>query len=126
MLGADDEGRRRLESSIMQIQSRVAGVDWAHSNSMITMLTAELDQIDRGLALTSKPDAQTGCTRRAVLDWLGLVRLTDRASAYIDECLKSTFGMSDLTATRAAVWAANWRNLHGYVPAEIRVEHPEA
>ncbi|MET3808545.1 very-short-patch-repair endonuclease [Nakamurella sp. UYEF19] len=53
VLGADDEGRRRLESSIMQIQSRVAGVDRAHSDSMIIMLTAELDQIDRGLALTS-------------------------------------------------------------------------
>jgi len=53
VLGSDEEGRRKLESSIMQIQTKVAGVDKQHSDSLITRLTEELDTVDREFASTT-------------------------------------------------------------------------
>lgn len=105
VLGADDEGRRRLESSIMQIQSRVAGVDRAHSDSMITMLTADLDQIDRGLAVTSN---QMLRARRAETELLpGEWRAGSNSSP--------------LTA---AEWTVEHAAAYGYIPDAIAPQTP--
>ncbi|MGE4163943.1 MAG: AAA domain-containing protein [Vicinamibacterales bacterium] len=52
VLGADEEGRRRLESSISTIQTRVAAIDPAHEDREIERLTDELDALDRTIAST--------------------------------------------------------------------------
>ena len=50
ILGADDEGRRRLESSIGQIQTRVTSIDKRFAEQEIARLAGELESIDRSTA----------------------------------------------------------------------------
>jgi len=50
VLGSDEDGRRRLESSITQIQTKVTAIDRAHADAEIERLTAALDRIDRDIA----------------------------------------------------------------------------
>jgi hypothetical protein len=50
VLGADEDGRRRLGSSITTIQTRVTGIDRAHADREIDRLTELLDDIDRRIA----------------------------------------------------------------------------
>jgi hypothetical protein len=46
VLGADDEGRRQLESSITQIQSRVSGFDREHADLQIGRFERRLAELD--------------------------------------------------------------------------------
>ena len=62
VLGADEDGRRRLGSSITQIQTRVTGIDRAHADREIDRLTALVDEIDRRIA---RATAELLGTRRA-------------------------------------------------------------
>jgi very-short-patch-repair endonuclease len=50
VLGADDVGRRLLESSIRTIQTRVANLDRTDANNAITQLSDKLERINRGIA----------------------------------------------------------------------------
>jgi very-short-patch-repair endonuclease len=65
VLGADEDGRRRLGSSITQIQTRVTGIDRAHADREIDRLTALLDDIDRRIA---RATAELLGTRRTEAD----------------------------------------------------------
>lgn len=53
VLGADDEGRRRLETAIGEIQTRVTGLDKPAADRRIAHLTTELDQLDRAIAIAA-------------------------------------------------------------------------
>jgi len=53
VLGADAESRRELESAIGEIQTRVTGIDKLFADGRIKQLTADLDEIDRGIAVTT-------------------------------------------------------------------------
>ncbi len=46
VLGADEDGRRRLEASIGQIQTRVAAIDRVHADEVIERLETQLALID--------------------------------------------------------------------------------
>jgi very-short-patch-repair endonuclease len=50
VLGADEQGRRRLESTIDNIQDHVTGLDRELADDQITRLTTELDGKDREIA----------------------------------------------------------------------------
>ncbi|MGP7999539.1 MAG: AAA domain-containing protein [Streptosporangiaceae bacterium] len=52
-LGADADSRRELESSIAKIQSRVTSTDKNFVDEQIRRLTADLDEVDRGIAVTT-------------------------------------------------------------------------
>lgn len=53
VLGAEAEGRRRLESAISRIQTRVTGIDKASADHEIERLVQTLDQTDRDIARTT-------------------------------------------------------------------------
>lgn len=53
VLGADADGKRRLESSIKQIQTRVTGLDKTHADQNIAGLRGELDALDRRVAVVT-------------------------------------------------------------------------
>lgn len=53
ILGADEVSRRRLESSIAKIQTRVTAIDKQYVDGEIVRLTASLDRIDRAIAETT-------------------------------------------------------------------------
>jgi very-short-patch-repair endonuclease len=54
VLGADAESRRELESAIGQIQTRVTGIDKAFADEQIKHLTADLDEVNRRIAITTQ------------------------------------------------------------------------
>ncbi|RIJ70129.1 DUF559 domain-containing protein [Nakamurella silvestris] len=83
VLGSDEEGRRKLESSIMQIQTKVSGVDKKHSDSLITRLTAELDSVDRAFASTTTDmlRARRAETVQLAGDWLAGTSPTPQTAA---------------------------------------------
>lgn len=54
VLGADDEGRRRLESAITKIQTRVSSLDRSDSTEAIDRLEAVLERIDGEVAAATE------------------------------------------------------------------------
>nr|WP_240188879.1 AAA domain-containing protein [Nakamurella flavida] len=83
VLGADEDGRRRLGGSIRQIQSRVGQVDPVVADARISQLEGGIDDLDRRAASLT---TQLRETRRAEItelpgDWLAGGPLTPQAAA---------------------------------------------
>ncbi|MET0864295.1 MAG: AAA domain-containing protein, partial [Nakamurella sp.] len=100
VLGADEEGRRRLGRSISQIQTGVGQVDRSVADARIVELTVALDALDRRYAEIT---AKLLRTRQAEIsqlpgDW--------RAGA-------------PLTPQLAASWVAEHEHILGYIPDAI-------
>jgi very-short-patch-repair endonuclease len=53
ILGADEVSRRRLESSIAKIQTRVTAIDKQHVDNEISRIAARLESLDRAIAETT-------------------------------------------------------------------------
>jgi len=69
VLGADAEGRKRLESSVRRIQSKVTSLDKAEARRNIERLEVHLDELDRSIAKTT--DCLTMVRRSEVLTMPG-------------------------------------------------------
>jgi hypothetical protein len=67
VLGADADSRRELESAIGQVQTRVTGLDKPFADERIRQLTANLDAVNRQIAVTT---GKLLATREAEIDRL--------------------------------------------------------
>lgn len=105
VLGADEEGRRKLESSIIQIQTRVTGIDRDYTDREIARLTTELDAIDRRIAATTNELLDTRRSEVTTLDgtW---------------QCGRNP------TPSSAAAWVADNRTQFGYIPDRVEPTTP--
>ena len=54
VLGADSDSRRELEAAIGQIQTRVTAIDKRYADERIRQLTADLDEANRAIAVTTQ------------------------------------------------------------------------
>ena len=100
VLGADEEGRRRLGQSISRIQSRVGQVDRAAADIRIVELTATLDGLDRRYAEVT-------------------TQLLRTRQAEITELPGSWLAASPLTPQAAAGWVADRKVDLGYIPDSV-------
>ena len=101
VLGADEEGRRRLGSSITQIQTRVTGIDRRAADEAIERITANLDRLDRKVAEVTGRLLAARCSET--------------------EQLEGTWEVgSRPTPTRAAEWAAEHAAALGYIDDPLR------
>lgn len=100
VLGADEEGRRRLETAISEIQTRVTGLDTPAADRRIEQLRRELDEIDRDIA-----EAADLIFRQRAAE---VKRLPGRWVAGPDP-----------TPSEAAIWVAEHADAFGYIPDDI-------
>ena len=89
VLGADDEGRRRLETSISEIQTRVTGLDRTVVDRNITRLYGELDRTDRDIAAATE-------------------RIFRNRAAEVATLAGNWVAGNDLTPSVAARWVAEY------------------
>lgn len=103
VLGADDEGRRRLESSVNKIQTKVTGLDRQWADEEIVRLGKSLDEIDQRIA-----------------------RLTDRlllARALETGRLEGRWGDLDSpSVSEAAAWVSQMAPSLGYIPDALPLD----
>ena len=102
VLGADEEGRRRLGQSISKIQTRVGQVDRATADARIVELTGLLDTLDRRYA-----DVTT--------------QLLRTRQAEIAELPGSWLATAPVTPQSSAAWVAENQNQLGYIPDALPV-----
>lgn len=103
VLGTDESGRRLLGASINRIQDRISTGDWAATDSEITRLTQELDDIDRRIAI--------------VTDQLRTTRLRDV------ETLPGDWPTGpDPSPQKVASWLAECERTLGYIPDTLALE----
>lgn len=102
VLGADEEGRRRLETAISEIQTRVTGLDRALVDRNIARLYGDLDETDRAIAAATERIFRNRAAEVAVLDgqWLA---------------------GNDLTPSAAARWVAENAETRSYITDELAV-----
>ena len=105
VLGADEEGRKRLGQSISKIQSRVGQVDRAIADARIVELTAFLDALDRRYA-----DLTT--------------QLLRTRQAEVTELPGSWPVTAPVTPQAAAAWIAENQNQLGYIPDALSTSVP--
>lgn len=103
VLGADEDSRRNLESTIKAIQTRVGSMDTAHVDSEIDRLTKELDEVDRAIAATTD---QLFRARRSELEHLA----------------GNWFAGANVAPTVAAGWVAAHAGRLGYIDDELQPE----
>lgn len=106
VLGNDESGRRRLESSINKIQTHVTGLDRSLSDNEIARLTSELDAIDRRIAETTH-------------------RLREARAREVAQLNGTWSALSDPTPAQAAEWTARNSEELGYIPDRIDVTTPQ-
>ncbi len=102
VLGTDEEGRRRLESSIREIQSRVTAIDSDYVGDEIHRLQQELDSIDRRVAIAT--------------DRLMTVRFSE-----VEQLPGTWAAGTKLTPAKAAEWVAAHCAQLDYVPDALQV-----
>lgn len=100
VLGADEEGRRRLETSIGQIQTRVAAIDRGHADEIIERLETQLARIDADTVRVTEELLAARRTETVPLD--GSWAAGDR-----------------LTPAQAARWLAANENALGFIDDEL-------
>ena len=97
VLGADEEGRKRLGQSISKIQTRVGQVDRAAADARIVELTTFLDALDRRYAEVT-------------------TQLLRTRSAEVTELPGSWPVTSPVTPQAAAEWVAEMQSALSYIP----------
>ncbi|WP_420639707.1 AAA domain-containing protein [Candidatus Poriferisocius sp.] len=102
VLGTDEEGRRRLESSIRQIQTRVSAIDRVYAGEQIRRLEEELDLIDRGIAIATD-------------------RLLSVRSSEVNQLPGTWAAGAGITPATAAKWLAENTQRLGYIPDALEV-----
>ena len=102
VLGTDEEGRRRLESSIRQIQAKVTAIDRTYTGEQIRRLEQERDSIDRRIAVATD-------------------RLLSVRASEVDQVCGTWAAGTELTPARAAEWVAENSQRLGYIPDALEV-----
>jgi very-short-patch-repair endonuclease len=105
VLGADEDGRRSLESSIRQIQTRVTGLDKAYADQRIKTLRDDLDALDRRVAIVTS-------------------RLMGTREAEVATLSGIWEAGENPTRAEAARWVAEREGELGYVDDQIDPETP--
>jgi very-short-patch-repair endonuclease len=107
VLGADEDGRRRLESAISQIQTRVSAIDKDDADEAIARLTKELDRVDRTIAETTN-------------------RLLAASAAEAGSINGQWLVGAHPTPTEAAQWVASHAERLGYIddPLDASISTP--
>lgn len=100
VLGAEEDGRRRLESSISQIQTRVTGLDQEAVDQEVDRLTKHLDRLDQAVAVAT--DRLLAARRTEVTTFPG-----------------QADGLDQPTPLRAAEWVAREAARLGYIDDEV-------